>query len=594
MDNSSPARNAENQNPIEKNSKGRDFSNRVLANKDFTGFEFQGANFFNADLSEADFSNAEIQGANFFEANLQGATFYKAKAGLTLPWQCLFYIIHILLCLTSTFTCTISIVFFIRFFRAYSDKLRRIPFENTALMAIFAFLIVVYLRTFVYNSWMNFSVELGIYAIIAVFILAVLRALITEDKKDVQNFALTGFFLSAILIILKTDLLHNYSVFGAWEKQLSLKISYRTLGDGKWMTMICASLIGGTFGSWFSKEAIKENGWFNWLWDLYVRAATLKGTIFTKANLTNATFELAVLSGANLREAIITRTNWKNTRFLENANVNNTYLRYPNVRAMIVYDNIRKQPKDKKFDGFNLQGINLESKNLSEASFVGTNLNEANLKNANLEYADLERTRLAGANLSRASLTGATLHDWITDKNTDLSDSQCNYVYLEKLSAKKENRRRQPATINFEAGEFAKLYSKHDIGAIELKIPRNFNRQAFRFALEESIQGIDYRLLELEIGKDEIAVKVKVPDGVDPDNIANRFYRAYKNKEAQTDRNGLQSRSSRQSDRRMSIYDIIEYDDRIEATIIYNDNRIVNLYGDGSLNVSDNRGEIHQ
>jgi uncharacterized protein YjbI with pentapeptide repeats len=587
-----------------------DFSNANLRNADFSGAEIQGANFQNANLCEANFthvstdaasslpevnfSNAKIKGAKFTDARLNHANFTGVQAGLTRFWSFILYSVHIFLCLISAFTTTISITFLIYFFRASSKKP---SFLSSIFIGIISVFIIVVLRTLLLNFFRPLlfpSVVLGIIAIVIVLIVAFVTTTINEEE-DFSSSIMTGLLLFLILMITI-----NSTMFADYEDSLPRELGYfvHNLGskttnnpndtNGAWISMVLASTIGAIFGCWFSRSAITQNTQFDWLWKLYIKIATHGGTLFNEADLTDATFTSATLKGANFKNAIITRTRWKEVKSLEHARVGNSYLKYPKVRQLFM----KRRLKNKNFDNLNLEGINLERENLSDASFVSTNLKLSTLEGSNLELANLQQAKLDSANLSHTCLTGACLQDWTIDERTILSDIECEYIFLEELSNHFMGRRRfPPSSNNFRPGDFEKFFRK-DSSVLQLLIRSEDNRQALTVAFQQLIEGNDYQLQGFEMIGDDALVKIKVTDGADTSTVESKFYQTYKtelnepNPEHKQD-TGLDEQSSIEK----VILKAFEMADKMSHTVNINGN--VNHFGDnnGDSSVTNVQGE---
>jgi uncharacterized protein YjbI with pentapeptide repeats len=570
------------------------YRGRDLRNENFQNLTLQGEDFSTANLSGANFTNAKIQGANFSNANLSKANFTNATAGLTRSWLFALCFIHLLLCLISTFTSVISITFFVNFFRTYN---RKIPFLHPFSIFSIAFSTIVAFRTTLSNNFpgncdtpMQWSVRLGIVAIIIILFFSFFTAF-TSEQKDYSSFLITTGMFFTFLIFLQFHTLFSgledtlsggglsfVKQLGA--KKLNVINDYHT--NGSWLSMVFSSAIGGIFGYMISQSAIK-NLRFQWLWNLYLKMATLKSTNFNEAKLIDAKFQSAILNGVNFEKAEITRTCWQGVKSLENSNASDSYLKYPTFRSIIVGENIVLT--NQNFEYLNLRGIDLISKDLSGTRLIGTDLREANLKDVILKDANLQEAKLAGANLSGANLTGAIVHDWTIDEKTILSGIECDYVYLEKLPGQNAGRRRDPERGNFNPGEFEKRYGKNDAGVMKLEISRDFNEQAFRAALQQSIQGNDYQLRELEISGDDVIVKIKVPDGIEPNSARDRFDRIYQTQERQANPGSLPDRSHHEYDRPVHLLDLMRYSNKVGAKIIFNhnDNRTVNISSNGEV-----------
>ncbi len=121
----------------------------------------------------------------------------------------------------------------------------------------------------------------------------------------------------------------------------------------------------------------------------------------TKANLANANFFQADLSGIILQEANLINANLSESD-LEEAQLNLANLQGANL------------------ENANLQEANLENANLQGADLRGVNLQGANLENANLQGADLRGVNLEGTRLKGISTDQKTLWQEIPLSNNDV------------------------------------------------------------------------------------------------------------------------------------------------------------------------------
>ena len=565
--------------------RGANFSEADLRHVDFSGSKIRGANFQHANLCEANFdyvsafehvstdaapsfpevnfSNSKIKGTSFTNAHLNHANFTRVQAGLTRFWSYVLYIIHLSLCLISAFTATISLTFLIYFFRGSSKKT---SFLDSIFIGLISVLSIVVLRTFLLNSLstlVSTSVFAGIIAIVIVLIVAFVTAI--NEEKDFSSSFIIGFLLFLILIITT-----NTKMFAGFEDALPRELSsiVSNLGsgekrtDGKWISMVLASIIGAIFGCWFSRSAITENTQFNWLWKLYIKIATHGGTLFNASDLTDATFTSANLKGSNFKNAVITRTRWGGARSLEHSHVANSYLKYSKVRQLF----LGRRLKDKDFDGFNLEGINLEEVDLSESSFVAANLKFATLKGANLRQANLQQAKLDGTNLSDTCLTGACLQDWTIDEMTILTDIECDHIFLEKLSVMGGRRRFPPDPNSFRFGDFERFFRK-DSSVLQLLIRSEYDQQALTAALQQLIKGDHYKFQGFEMIGDDALVKLKVPVTVNTRVVENSFYQTYQAKVEEANEGRQQSPRTQEQ---QSLEQVI-------LKVFMNDNRTFNI-----------------
>lgn len=551
------------------NVRGANFTKAKLDKADFSNAKIQGAKFHQAklrstkfpkasvddisSLPSVDFSKAQIQGTNFTDALLNHADFTAVQGGLTRFWSFILYGIHIFLCLISAFTTTISITFLIYFFRASSKKP---SFLDSILIGINSIVIIITLRTFLLNRYPTLvfpSVMLGIIAILIVFVVALVTAT-TSEEEGFSSSMMTGLLLFIILIIIT-----NATMFAGFEDSLPKELGHiiQNLGskatnnpkgtNGTWFSTVLASIVGAIFGCWFSRSAINENTQFNWLWKIYVQLAATGGTTFNQADLTNAFFTSANLKGVNFKNAIITGVLWYRVKSLERAHIGKNYLKFPKLRELV----IRLDGKSQNFNNLNLEGINLATPNLSEASnlseagnllertnlssasFVGTNLNKANLQGVNLEKANLKQAKLNGANLTKACLTGAIIEDWNIDQTTILSNVKCEFIFLKEHPDPNSGiQKRLPHPPNiFKPGDFEKIFIG-ERNTVKLFIRHEQNRQALTAAFEHLIKNNpditpdDFREFR-RIDDDDVLVTIRVPQYTFEGVVEQEFEQVY-------------------------------------------------------------------
>ena len=136
----------------------------------------------------------------------------------------------------------------------------------------------------------------------------------------------------------------------------------------------------------------------------------LQDTYLCKANLSEALFERADLTGVNLTEAHLEGANLKEAN-LEGANL-----------------------KGANFEGAHLEGANFERANLEGAYLKKADLREANLKGANFEYAHLE-----GANFEGAYFTEINFDDDSIIKEAHFKGAHLEGTHLKKADLREAN-----------------------------------------------------------------------------------------------------------------------------------------------------------
>ncbi len=237
---------------------------------------------------------------------------------------------------------------------------------------------------------------------------------------------------------------------------------------------------------------------FTWIYKLAVNFASIGGTSFRNADLTNACFTHATLKSTNLGGATLTKTCWHNAKKINQARVSNTILSHPSVQELVVDNKFKGKPlvrlnlKGANLAGANLRGADLTNSDLSDATLegacleqailIGTNFKRANLTGANFSYANLKEADLTEANLqqaclewtnltnalavgtnfTQAKLTGACLGEvWNIDSITKLKELECKFYYgLEQPKPGTDDRDRQPASGEFASGDFTRLHTK--------------------------------------------------------------------------------------------------------------------------------------
>jgi uncharacterized protein YjbI with pentapeptide repeats len=493
-----------------------------------------------ASLPPLDFNNAEIQGADFTDAVLSRADFSKATAGLSQFGRFSVIISTFIVSIFSAFPAAIVTTFSIYFFKAARQKL---PFSILLLIGLYSFLFTAIIRTvlirFNLSDLSFFFVCVGTALILIVLVGAGIA--ITENDFEGDLGSILGTTLPLLgLLILNLFLITRGIELGIDQFLAnnfpSLKTIIPNLGEStrdNWVTAIFGALIGAPFGCWFAQSAITGDKKFSWLWKRYMRLATSGGTLFARAELTDANFTSATLKGANFKDAHIGKICWKGARSLEHALFGNCYLKDSEIRRLIVGQRI----KGKNFDGLNLEGINLEGSDLAYASFIGTNLSLAKLCGANLTEANLKQARLAGADLTKSILTGACIEDWTIDDTTVLEEVVCKYIHLEKLPGSMSGRRREPPhPKEFQPGDFKKFYGR-DGATVQFIIRQDDDRRAVDIALREILQKNPAIKLDDSIGiktiGNDVLITIQVPQHLDRDLIEQEFRQVYEQAEQQ-------------------------------------------------------------
>jgi uncharacterized protein YjbI with pentapeptide repeats len=543
------------------------FTKTKLEGAKFNGADLKGANFTQAsvDLGSSskgvDFSNTNIQGAIFNRAVLCNANFTKACIGLN-PWWCLFVIfVSLAFCLLSGFTSAVFTTFVLHYF--FLSPNQPLPFPNqkpsgsiSLLIGLWSVALIVSIRTILNNFFTPNAVFWHVFLAMALILTLLLIAalVIDEAKSNVSSLIWIAIVvLSPLGLLLTTEAFTNTETWLANHPLFSFLADHVVKGlggkaaigkssswifakgtvieptNGKWISGIYGAALGAFFGCWFSRLAIAGDVRFDWLWRTYVRFTSIIGSAtFKQADLTGAVFDSATLQGASFKGAKIDKISWHDVKCLDCAFVENSYLKYPKIRQLLV----RNEWEGESFDGLELKGINLEGAKLQGASFVRTDLSQANLRRATLTEANLKKASLEGADLTKATLTGSCIQAWVTDETTVLDNVICDYVFLKDApDPVTRNTERLPDAAadnnSFEPGDFETFFKK-DGKTIQLLVRNSDNRQALRGAFEQLMQNTNYEFQGLEIRGNKALVKIKVDQRNNRVTASNNFYQTLK------------------------------------------------------------------
>jgi len=254
--------------------------------------------------------------------------------------------------------------------------------------------------------------------------------------------------------------------------------------------------------------------------------ADLRGTDLTRVNLSGANLDGAKLASVRISQETVLDEKWRKVWEIVNQSSSNKNLKISDLRAADLSEtnlsgadlrgaNLREANLFKtNLDFANLSEADLSSVNLTQASlkninFKGAKLRKTNLSGQDLNKQDLSETDLTGANLSRvqalatnfqgATLTGACIEDWNINRETNLDDVICEYVYL------KENlQERRPHDLNniFTPGEFIKLFQKA-LATVDLIFKDGIDWQAFLISFQKLQEE---QKLKIESGDKELPV----------------------------------------------------------------------------------------
>ncbi|MEO0738540.1 MAG: pentapeptide repeat-containing protein [Cyanobacteria bacterium J06649_12] len=193
---------------------------------------------------------------------------------------------------------------------------------------------------------------------------------------------------------------------------------------------------------WYSLQEKEEKAQkYTVLRSTAVTLATVNGTNFYTADLTNADFSGARLKNTNFSKAALLHTRWFGAKHLEQVLAKNTYLRWPKVQTLVRTGNGQgKTYSDVPelgqlyFPNLDLSGADLRNLDLSGAKLRGVKLRDAKLNRVKFHGADLHQVDLRGATLCQANFHNADL------SRADLSGSDlqgAHFLQYQDLSGVK-------------------------------------------------------------------------------------------------------------------------------------------------------------
>jgi uncharacterized protein YjbI with pentapeptide repeats len=515
--------------------RGMDFSGRDLCNADFT----------DAILDGVDFSGADLRGATFRRSSLVGANLNFSKSGI--PRDRAVILQAILLALTvllGLFTghASSSLLELLtnesKVFTPYYDIKFLISWQTFS--GLLAIIYGIVFGLMVVRKNLSTAILIGISSVIIIDIvgigIVVYASILSNQSWEVAGDMVIGLSGSAIMIIFQATftmtclsiiiniLTSNLQVLIAVAIGVTIDIGCVLNAGSSQIVLISTIIISGSMvyvsfklgNPNRSREA--EYSFIN-LIATYI--STYYGTCFHQANLTNATLAHALLTSTNLSGANLNNTNIYGVQNLNSAKTDRTILANSIVRDLLV----THQGRSDNYLGYDFHGAYLVNANLIDVDFTSVNLSNADLSGARLDNANFTRVVAIGTNFQRSTFTGICIKDWSIDRTTNLTDIQCDYIYL-----KSPTEERTPASGSFNPGGFTRLFQEV-WNTVDLIFDRGIDWLTFSRAWQQ-IQ-IEYAGDILEVnsierkGEGTIVVKVEVPRMLDKGRFHQDFDRYY-------------------------------------------------------------------
>jgi uncharacterized protein YjbI with pentapeptide repeats len=287
------------------------------------------------------------------------------------------------------------------------------------------------------------------------------------------------------------------------------------------------ALLTGGIGVHICHLALNDSVRYPLIRPLAIAWSSYGSPSFYGADLTGANFAGANLKGVDFRQARLDYVNWQGARGLELARWGQAAIADARVAALLTHRADRRT----RYRGVNLQFANLCGVNLSGVDLAGADLTGALLREANLEGANLADVRAIGADFTGAQLTGACLENWRIDATTRLHGTDCRYVFLKNAAvAGGAYGDRQPASGEFELGDFASLYQTV-ADTFDLIFRNGFNLKTLLEALAQIRQANPDAELALQglrrNANGEVIVTVEVADSQEKASLYQQLEQTY-------------------------------------------------------------------
>ena len=276
--------------------------------------------------------------------------------------------------------------------------------------------------------------------------------------------------------------------------------------------------------------ALKGDQRFEVVRTFSIIAASVGGTSFQGADLTEANFYKAWLRNTDFDGANLALAYWYQSRRIDLIIHGETYLKSAAIRKLVS----TLEGKGRNFDRNNLKGINLEGADLSNASFIATDLSGANLRKANLSNAKLVGTKLDFANLEGACITGSYIKDIGITRKTNLEKIDCKYVFMDLPTEDNPDPQRMPPSQqgDFEGNDFQvfitsvletlDLYHKQEINAgIAINILKGMTE---KYPVTFELVGLENR------GNRQFVIRLKVNGLTSHFRLQEEYYSRYEQK----------------------------------------------------------------
>lgn len=509
---------------------------RHFAGVNLSGESLRGMSLKGINLSGADLSHTDLCGTNFAAANLVNTQFVDTKTGTQRRWLILQIVINIFL---ATF---VSLLLGFVWSGIGSQISGSSP-ESMRGGMISCTLNLIFLSFIYIKGISNASVPALVIFAIALILSGTGFIDGTSGATLIVIIALIGIFSFTLSSASKTELIVAlcFTLTG-----ISLIASQNASSLNKLISFIGYS-VNVSFCFLIARRIIFGARNDAWIRGLAVWFSSWGGTNFGGSDLTDASFEKAVLKSSHLYQANLSRTNFHLAKEVNLSRFGKTILDDFQVQNLLV----TLRGNGQSYVSLNLKGACLAGANLANTDFTEADLSEATLEGAILEQATLTKTQALGTNFHQAILTGATLEAWNIDSTTRLDGVICDHVYL--LRNKQE---RRPSSGDFRPGEFSKLFQEV-LNTIDLIFQNGIDWKAFLRAFDKvrvDNNGTELTIQSIENkGDGVVVVRVDVPPNTNKEKIHSEFKQIYEQIRQQLEAQYKQQLNAK--DREIQIYE---------------------------------------
>ena len=506
----------------------QDFSHRSLRGRSFKGQNLQGANF----------SHTDIRGADFTDANLKGADFSYTRAGLQKRWVVLLLFLTTFLAIVCGFSALFAGIVFL------SSLLKDTNIFFVFLISLLSLLIfcVMFIRE---NITKAIGISIAVFATSAFLSIALVKSVtwassgsligcVVFTLSSVAGASITGGLQLAIAVFVGESIAFVSIIIAAGFGILTGSyFVLLALPQVRYLTFVwlwVAIMIVATFilSMYITKQVVVENNTYFFIRAIAISVASIRGTRFQNADLTDANFTQATLKNSDFRESTLIHTCFQKTKKLDMVCPGKTYLQNTQLRQLL----IKGEGQNKNFDRIDLSGLNLQGTTFTDASFIGANLNEANLQDADLSRAKLVQTQLDGTDFTGATLTGAYIEDWGITSDTKFNGVRCEYIYMRLPTEENPDPLRKPDNnkevfANGDFGDFIKplfdtLDLYHNQGVDPRAIAISFKK------LAENHPDAELEIVAMEKrGEDKFLLRAKTAVTANKSELSNEYFNTY-------------------------------------------------------------------